>query len=217
MFAAVDREWSFTGDSIVVWCESPADARSRVKNEYDKWAAIASAFGCQVARLLYPPYSSGRAYEVLATANPSMPVAENMLNQVYQSPKLPVSRSLMSVLERMVDSERPMFLLSNETDDQLWLNQLACDMIQSSGSDAVRRCMRNYWNAADLESLHQKMGHTSQSVRHNYRAILNDEQPDIWFEATSIYEPVEIADKSFRLSVNQDFRVLGKSDRFAVV
>jgi PIN domain nuclease of toxin-antitoxin system len=71
--------------------------------------------------------------------------------------------------------------------------------------------MRNYWEASDLESLHTKLRDTSQAFEHRYRAILNDVQNDIWFEAVSRYEPVEINGKSFRLSVNQHFQVIGQN------
>lgn len=123
---------------------------------------------------------------------------------------MPINRELYQLMQRLIESDRPMFLLTNDTDYQVWINQLACDMIQSSGDEAVRRCMQNYWEGSDLESLHQKLRDTAQPFEHRYRAILNDTQNDVWFEAVSRYEPVEINGRSFRLSINQHFEILGK-------
>jgi hypothetical protein len=133
------------------------------------------------------------------------------VGQVYSSPMLPTTKPLMRTMERMIDSDRPMFLLSNEDDQQLWINQLAADMIQSSGADAVQRCIRDYWNAPDLEDLHKKLRDTSAPFDHPYSAILNDEQSDVWFSAVSRYEPVEIGGKSYRLSVNKHFQIIGRA------
>lgn len=216
MRALSEPSWALGENALIVLCRSESEARTRVRTEYDQWAVLAARF-CKPKALLKYPRCKGEGFPVLASegSNKMMLVNGEMMAQVYLSPLLPASRPLMQTFQKMLEAERPMFLLSNETDDQLWLNQFAADMIQSSGADAVKRCMRNYWNGADLESLHQKLRDTSQPVLHTYRAILNDEQPDIWFEATSLYESVELGGKSFRLSVNQDFKILGRSDRLA--
>lgn len=145
-------------------------------------------------------------------------VTGETLRQVYTSPDLAVNSELHRIMGRMIESDRPMFLLSNggpddpNGDRQLWINELACAMIQSSGGEAVKRSMRDYWNAEDLESLHQKLRDTSQPFAHPYRAILNDDNPDIWFRAVSRYEPVEIGGRSFRLSINQSFEIIGRQE-----
>lgn len=139
-------------------------------------------------------------------------INDNLIKQVFNNPQIPVTIAMHKVMERLIESERPMFLICNETDDQVWLNQLACDMIQSAGDVAVRRCVRDYWEAGSLKNLHTKLRDTSQPFDHPYKAILNDEQPDVWFDAVSRYEPVEIDSRSFRLSTNQFFNIIGKAD-----
>lgn len=65
-------------------------------------------------------------------------VVNNNSMRVYASPEVGISLELMRVMERMVQSDRPMFLLTNggmddpNGDRQVWINQLACDMIQSA-------------------------------------------------------------------------------------
>ena len=140
-------------------------------------------------------------------------VVNNVLvKQVFNNPRLPVTAEMYKVMGRLIESDDPMFLICNETDDQVWLNQLASDMIQSAGDIAVRRCIRDYWQGEALGVLHTKLRDTSQPFDHAYKAILNDEQPDIWFEAVSKYEPVEIDGRSFRLSTNQFFNIIGKAN-----
>ena len=221
-----EPSWALGATAIVVFCKSQAEARARVRTEYERWAELAARF-CKPKALLKYPNCKGEGFPVLASEDaPKMMLTVNsdLIAQVYTSPLLPVNKPLMQILERMVESDRPMFLLSNPTnlagngrsdgDDQLWLNQLAVDMVQSSGAECVTKNMKNYWNAADLESLHVKLRDASTAFNHQYRAILNDANP-VWFEAVSRYEPVELNGRSFRLSINQDFKILGASDRLA--
>lgn len=153
----------------------------------------------------------------MSSLQPMTIINDDVLHQVYTSPILAINSELHKILGRMIETDRPMFLLSNggfddpDGDRQLWLNQLACDIIQSSGKVAVTRSMRDYWNAEDLVSLHQKLRDTSSPFDHSYSAVLNDENPDIWFQAVNRYEPVTLGGRSFRLGVNQHFEIVGQT------
>lgn len=220
----------FTEESFVI--RAPDEAVARQLKKSIRWAASqALRLGKVDTKILYP--GCEKPYSILAEwAEPScfceatihqslstgingetlMMVADSdTVQRLYTSPNLPIVKQLLQVVERMIDSDRPMFLLANDTDDQLWLNELACNMIQSSGARAVQRCMRDYWANDSLDDLHKKLRETSQPFDHPYRAILNDEQNDVWFEAVSTYEPIEIGGRSFRLSVNKHFNIIGKA------
>ena len=176
---------------------------------FQQWATL---YGFEEFRLSMPDGSYiGISSTLLASSDAVSTIRPETIQSLYVTPAMPINKELYQLMQRLIESDRPMFLLTNDTDHQVWINQRACDMIQSSGEEAVRRCMRDYWEGSDLESLHTKIRDTSQPFEHRYRAILNDVQNDIWFEAVSRYEPVEINGKSFRLSVNQHFQVIGQA------
>ena len=176
---------------------------------FQQWAML---YGFDEFRLSMPDGSYiGVSSTLTASSEGISTIHPETIQSVYATPAMPINRELYQLMQRLIESDRPMFLLTNDTDHQVWINQHACDMIQSSGDEAVRRCMRNYWEGSDLESLHVKLRDTSQPFEHRYRAILNDMQNDVWFEAVSRYEPVEINGKSFRLSVNQHFQIIGQA------
>lgn len=179
----------------------------RWEEVFQQWAML---YGFDEFRLSLPDGSYiGISSSLSATSEGVSTIRPEALQSVYTSPAMPINQELYSFMQRLIESDRPMFLLTNDTDQQVWINQHACDMIQSTGEEAVRRCIRDYWEGSDWESLHQKIRDTSQPFEHPYRAILNDVQNDVWFEAVSRYEPVEINGRSFRLSVNQHFEVIG--------
>ncbi len=176
---------------------------------FQQWAML---YGFDEFRLSMPDGSYiGISSTLSASSGEISTICPETVQSVYATPAMPVNRELYQLMQRLIESDRPMFLLTNDTDHQVWINQRACDMIQSSGEEAVRRCMRNYWEGSDLESLHTKLRDTSQPFEHRYRAILNDVQNNVWFEAISRYEPVEINGKSFRLSINQSFQIIGQA------
>lgn len=176
---------------------------------FQQWAML---FGFDEFRLSLPDGSYiGISSTLSSNSGELSTIRPEAIQSIYATPTMPINRELYQLMQRLIDSDRPMFLLTNDTDHQVWINQHACDMIQSSGDEATRRCMQDYWDGGELESLHQKLRDTSQPFEHRYRAILNDVQNDVWFEAVSRYEPVEVNGRSFRLSINQHFEVIGKA------
>lgn len=174
---------------------------------FQQWAAL---YGFEEFRLEMPDGSHIGISSTLSTHSVGISTIQpEALDSIYASPSMPINQELYGMMQRLIESDRPMFLLTNDTDHQVWINQRACNMIQSSGEEAVRRCMRDYWEGGDLASLHQKLRDTSQPFEHRYRAVLNDAQRDTWFEAISRYEPVEIGGRAFRLSINQYFEIVG--------
>lgn len=228
----------FSEESFLVFAPSREDARNLASRQPEKLAEWAKNFGLEATLVRYPsekkksyripakiatpagqnqvsPYSSLSA----VSEDQPMFVVDNISKLIYTSPEMGISLEMMKIMERMIQSDRPMFLLTNgepkdpNGDRQVWLNQLACDMIQSAGNVAVTRSMRDYWNGEDLVSLHQKLRGTSSPFEHRYSAILNDESPDVWFKAVSRYEPIEIDGRSFRLSINQSFELTSKTPK----
>jgi len=198
------------------WIGIPVKNKQTAKNLFRQWEEVfqqwAMLYGFDEFRLSMPDGSYISISSTLSTSSEAVSTIQpESVQSVYVTPAMPVNRELYQLMQRLIESDRPMFLLTNDTDHQVWINQQACDMIQSSGEDAVRRCMRNYWEGNDLQSLHQKLRDTTQPFEHRYRAILNDVQNDVWFEAVSRYEPIEINGRSFRLSVNQHFEIIGKA------
>ena len=138
-------------------------------------------------------------------------IGADTIQSLWIDSAVPINKPLLALMERLIESDRPMALLANDTDRQVWINELAARQLQSSGSDCVRRTMRHFWEGGDLAALHQTLRDTTQPFEHSYRAILNDAQRDVWFAATARYEPIEIDGKSFRLSINQDFQIIGQT------
>ena len=198
------------------WVGLRVDTKQVAKQMLRQWEAIfqqwAMLYGFNEFRLSLPDGSYfGVSSSLSANSNAISTIRAEAVQGIYVTPAMPISKELHQLMQRLIEGDRPMFLLSNDTDHQIWINQHACNMIESSGEEAVRRCMKNYWEAGDLEALHQKLRDTSQPFEHPYRAILNDVKKDTWFEAVSRYEPIEIDGRSFRLSVNQHFQIIGQA------
>ena len=211
--AAIAKDVQFGRAWVGLTVENKQTAKQLLRQWEEVFQQWAMLYGFDEFRLSMPDGSYIGIFSTLSASSGDISTIrpETMSPQgVYTTPIMPINRELYQVMQRLIESDRPMFLLTNDTDHQVWINQQACDMIQSSGEEAVRRCMRNYWESSDLESLHQKLRDTTQPFEHRYRAILNDAQNDVWFEAVSRYEPIEIHGKSFRLSVNQHFEIIGR-------
>jgi len=234
-----DDDWKIgmSPESFLVFAPSREEAFKLATMESERLAKWALQFGRAATVVRYPggkPYRIPaemaepetrivhpiNSFAAVSSDRPMFVVNQNSM-KVYASPDIGIGLDLMKLMDRMVQSDRPMFLLTNgdakdpNGDRQIWINQLACDMIQSAGNVAVTRSMRDYWNAVDLESLHQKLRDTSTPFEHPYSAILNDESPDVWFKAVSRYEPVEIDGRSLRLSINQSFEIVARSPELA--
>jgi len=210
--AAVAREVQFGRAWVGLTVKDKQTAKQMLRQWEEVFQQWAMLYGFDEFRLSMSDGSYiGISSTLLTSSEAISTIRPETIQSLYVTPTMPINRELYQLMQRLIDSDRPMFLLTNDTDHQVWINQRACDMIESSGEEAVRRCMRNYWEGSDLESLHTKLRDTSQPFEHSYRAILNDVQNDVWFEAVSKYEPVEINGRSFRLSVNQHFQVIGQA------
>lgn len=208
--AAVAKEVQFGRAWVGLSVETKQSARRLLRQWEEVFQQWASLYGFEEFRLSLPDGTYMSVPSALTSASLST-IRPEAVQSVYISPSMPINQELYQLMQRLIESDRPMFLLDNENDNQLWLNKLAADMIQSSGDEAVKRCIKDYWEGSSWEDLHKKLRDTSQPFEHPYRAILNDVQKDVWFEAVSRYEPVEINGRSFRLSINQHFQVIGRA------
>ncbi|MCT7965009.1 hypothetical protein NG799_01515 [Laspinema sp. D1] len=111
-----------------------------------------------------------------------------------------LNKTLIQILNRMVESERPMALVEMMTDRQLWINDPMQQLLQTPASEATQRCMKDFWLPSDLDILKQRCHQESQFV-HNYEGGLN---PTVWAELTTEFELIEAGDKFYRLATNLD-------------
>lgn len=127
---------------------------------------------------------------------------------VFTAPEVFVwSESSTALLHRMQESDRPMFLIRNSDDRQVWVNDQAASIMRSSGSECVVRRVSDYWNPPDLYALYQKLRQDGgMPFQHSYKARLNDQ--GIWGELTAQYEIVEIDGVSYRLSTTLNCKVI---------
>lgn len=181
----------------------------------------ATANGYEEFRVILP---SGKYFPIhasLSTSNPNLSIiSEQSFEGLYVHSGMPINKPLYRLMESFIEASKPKFLLENGSDNQVWINQKAADMIESSGEEAVKRSIANYWRNEDREKLYKKLASSSQPFFHTYRAILNDVAKDeqgnpIWFEATSLYTPIEINGRYYRISETQDFKIIGAQPKLA--
>ncbi len=209
--AAVARDVQFGRAWVGLTVKNKQTAKQMLRQWEEIFQQWAMLYGCDEFRLSMPDGSYiGISSTLSSDSSELSTIRPEAIQSVYTTPAMPINRHLYQLMQRLIESDRPMFLLTNDTDHQIWINQHACDMIQSSGEEAVRRCIRDYWEGSNWSDLHQKLRDTAQPFEHRYRSLLNDLQNDIWFEAVNRYEPIEINGRSFRLSINQHFEILGK-------
>lgn len=145
-------------------------------------------------------------YEVLPPAHNygefGMSVNYNSLtcpkNLVFPSNGLTLNRSMLQVLDRMVESDRPMALVHIPTQKQVAINSGFANLLDTPPEIATSRCVKMGWNPEDLANCNS-MIHQANKFELQYRTALN---PRVYGVATG---EVELVCGEYRLNTNLDF------------
>lgn len=196
------------GDALVIRCPSVGEATQLIRMSAPTLRGWATKFQLPV---LVKPSGSDKAFKIPPFSGVSMP---EFRQTVFTAPEVFIwTKDATALLNRMQESDRPMFLIRNSDDRQVWVNDKAASIMRSSGSDCVVRRVSDYWNPSDLHDLYQKLRQDGgMPFQHSYRARLNDQ--GIWGELTAQYEIVKIDGVSYRLSTTLNCRVVRLATAF---
>lgn len=198
--------WEFLigSEALIISCPSGADATKLIKSAASTLRDWATKFQLPVL-LKAPDYH--KPIKIPPTIGVIMSTSASKQN-VFTAPEVFCWTDISTaVLERMRESDRPMFLIRNSDDRQVWVNERAAAIMRSSGSECVIRRVSDYWNPADLHELYIKLRQDGgMPFEHSYRAKLNDQ--DIWGKLTAQYELVEIDGTSYRISTTLNCEVI---------
>jgi PAS domain-containing protein len=198
--------WEFFigSEALIISCPSGTDATKLTKLAASTLRDWATKF--QLPVLLKSP-DCHKPIKIPPNRGVHMSTPKSKQN-VFTAPEIFCWSDLSTaVLNRMRESDNPMFLIRNSDDRQVWVNERAATIMRSSGNECVIRRVSDYWNPADLHDLYQKLSQEGgMPFQHSYRAKLNDQ--DIWGKLTAQYEVVEIDGISYRISTTLNCEVI---------
>ncbi len=119
-------------------------------------------------------------------------------NLVFSSNGLTLTRSMLQVLDRMVESERPMALIHIPTQKQVAINSGFVELLDTPPDVATSRCVKIGWNPEDLNSCNTLI-EQRRKFELQYRTALN---PRVYGVATG---EIELVCNEYRLNTNLDF------------
>jgi len=191
-------------DALIISCPSGADATLLIRSAASTLIDWATKF--QLPVLLKAPDCS-KPIKIPPTKGFQMSTTKSK-QDVFTAPEIFCWTDLSTaVLNRMRESDNPMFLIRNTDDRQVWVNERAAAIMRSSGSECVIRRVSDYWNPADLHELYIKLRQDGgMPFQHSYKAKLNDQ--DVWGKLTAQYEVVEIDGVSYRISTTLNCEVI---------
>lgn len=186
--------WEFFigNDAVIINCPSGANATNLIKSSASTLRDWATKF--QMPVLVRSP--KGKPIKIPPTIAAGA-VMSKIKQDVFTAPEIFCwNEQSTALLNRLRESELPMFLIRNFDDRQIWVNDRAAAIMKSSGSECVIRRVSDYWRASDLHELSRKLRQDGgMSFQHSYQAKLNDS--GIWGQLTAQYEVVEIAKRLF--------------------
>jgi PAS domain-containing protein len=190
-------------DALVITCPSSSEATSLIKVAASTLRDWATKF--QMPVLLKSP--QGKPIKVPPSTGATMSTSKSK-QDVWTAPEVFLwNEESTALLNRLRESELPMFLIRNSDDRQLWVNDRAAAIMRSSGNECVIRKVSDYWRPSDLHELYTKLRlDGGMPFQHSYQAKLNDE--GIWGQLTAQYEVVEIAGISYRISTTLNCDVI---------
>ncbi len=190
--------WDFLigNEALIISCPSGEDATKLIKSAASLLRDWATKF--QLPVLLKAP-DCHKPFKIPPKQGFLMSSSQSKQN-VFTAPEVFCwSDNSTAVLDRMRQTDNPMFLIRNSDDRQVWVNERAATIMRSSGSDCVIRRVSDYWNAADLHELYKKLRQDGgMPFEHSYKAKLNDQ--GVWGQLTAQYEVVEIDGTTYRIS-----------------
>ncbi|WP_449420534.1 hypothetical protein [Phormidium nigroviride] len=205
---------AFTKDALVLRLEPHPDLNEIVNTLVGSASALAaSAAACkrQWCRVFVPgesePYEIPAIWANSQHKKKSLVVSSQTINSalfaqtkqaVYGCENPQIDLQLLKILQRMIESSRPMSLVRMRDDAQLWINAPMVQLLETSPVEATKRIMADFWLPGDLANLKQQL---TQEGRFNYRyqAGLNK---NVWANLEARFELVESDDICYRLVTN---------------
>lgn len=156
-----EANWALGAESLIVLCESQAEARARVIHEYQKWADLAARFCRRKALLKYP--RCRQPFEVLASSTPGdygsiltpSPSPSPSVPTIY-APDLPITPRIMRALDTLAENPEGKYFLSRISPDLSRQIQIAATestrdlIVGATPKQVIGRNRRDFWALADL-------------------------------------------------------------------
>jgi PAS domain-containing protein len=198
--------WDFLigNDALIISCPSGEDATKLIKSAASILRDWATKF--QIPVLVKTP-DCQKPFKIPPSKRLIMRNLQSK-QDVFTAPEIFCwSDSSTAILDRMRETDNPMFLIRNSDNRQVWVNERAATIMRSSGSECVIRKVSDYWYPEDLHELYRKLRQMGGlPFEHTYRAKLNDE--GIWGQLTAQYEVVEIDGLSYRISTTLNCEII---------
>jgi hypothetical protein len=191
----------FNEQGLTLLCDSVEVARNLLKQP----AAIATwavRLRSKEAFIKCPVSQGFRVFRVPVSSAEQPPEPKPVVreeNWIF-SGSLALNKTLIQILNRMLESERPMALVEMISDRQLWINDPMQQLLQTPTTEATQRCMKDFWLPGDLELLKHRC-HQETKFVHHYEAGLN---PQLWADLSTEFELIEAGDNFYRLATNLD-------------
>ena len=172
--------------------------------------AIRLGFDATVVR--YQGCSDNKAYRISSKfamrGNSNMPLQTRMQRTATErvfTKTVAWNPSLYDALGKMLEGTRPMALITSD-DYQVWVNQIAADVIGCPPEVAINYRVSDWWLREDLIRLHEKIDtYKRGAFEHTYRAELTEDGQ--WARLTNRYE---MLDTGHRLSTNLGYEFIEK-------
>ncbi|MCT7971125.1 hypothetical protein [Laspinema olomoucense] len=196
-----DCDVIFNEQGLTLLCDSVEVARNLLKQP-SAIATWAVRLRSKEAFIKCPVSQGFRVFRVpvcLAEEPPEIKPVVHEENWIF-SGSLALNKTLIQILNRMLESERPMALVEMVSDRQLWINEPMQQLLETPATEATQRCMKDFWLPGDLELLKQRC-HQETKFVHHYEGGLN---PQLWADLSTEFELIEAGDKFYRLATNLD-------------
>ena len=163
------EEIRFSQDALII--DHPCNYEDAKKFVEQKWEAIAltvQRFGLPSALIRYAPDKP--PIEIWASLTEMIQPAQPPSFKIYTAPVIQQwSDPLLDAFAEMRGTGAACGMTDLETEDQIWINQVACDMLSIAGLEAVTFNMRDFFHPEDLERVNRTIRDTMEG-----RAIIVD-------------------------------------------
>jgi PAS domain-containing protein len=137
---------------------------------------------------------------------------DSIMAQTIQTPELifastgiyQFTRTLIDVMGRILESDRPMAMVRLRDQKQVFLNQKFADLLATPPDIATGRSMKLGWNPAHLEECNRRIRQEGR-FEFTYDSALN---PKTYGRQTAVIELIDDGVDQYRLNTNQGVELL---------
>jgi PAS domain-containing protein len=86
--------------------------------------------------------------------------------KLFTAPTIEVwTPELIAAFKEFADSDKPSGMVDLRTEQQIWVNDKAEEMLRIAGTDAIKLNMRDFWHQEDLDRLSQRVNEVNDGGR----------------------------------------------------